>query len=172
MPIMTCQREWKPWYKWGEEWYCYTYTMGDRQSRENARQEAMEQWKAIETNKMKIIKASSDFNTVLFVALAPDEADRNGDLITEAEITKTAHSFMRELVEKKVNIDHEDDTDIETAEYVESFVAPVDIPVWYEKIMKWSWVVWIRFDDDTYNKIKNGDFVWVSIEWTWQREEL
>jgi hypothetical protein len=35
---------------------------------------------------------------------------------------------VRNLAKKKVNVDHEDDY-IETAEFVESFIAPVEIPV-------------------------------------------
>jgi len=114
--------------------------------------------------KMRIIKEDDWFNTVLFVALTPDEEDRNWDVISENEITKTAHDFVLNLSEKDVNVDHEDDTELETAEFVESFIAPVDIPVWDEVIAKGSWVIGIRFDDETYQSVKNGDFVGISIE--------
>lgn len=87
-------------------------------------------------NKMQIIKTDNGFNTVLFVALVPFEIDRNGDIITEEEITKTAHDFVRNLSKKSVNVDHQEDTDITTAEFVESFVAPVTIPVGLETIPK------------------------------------
>jgi hypothetical protein len=33
-----------------------------------------------------------------------------------------------------------------------------------ENIPKWSWVVGIKFDDDTYKAIQVGDFVGISIE--------
>jgi len=79
--------------------------------------------------KIQIIKTDNRFNTVLFVALVPFETDRNGDVITDDEITKTAHDFVRNLNTKAVNVDHESETDIETAEFVESFIAPVEIPV-------------------------------------------
>jgi len=78
---------------------------------------------------MKIIKTDNCFNTVLFVALVPFEIDRNGDIITDEEITKTAHDFVKNLASKSVNVDHTEDTEIKTAEFVESFIAPVDIPV-------------------------------------------
>lgn len=115
-------------------------------------------------NTIQIIKTDNSFNTVLFVALSPLEVDRNGDTITEEEITKTAHDFMTNLSEKKVNVDHEDKTDIESAEFVESFIAPVDIQVGLETIQKGSWIIGIRFEDETYEAIKNGDFVGISIE--------
>lgn len=126
----------------------------------------------IKDKTMQIIKSDNSFNTILFVALVPMEIDRNGDMITEAEITKTAHDFVRNLSKKKVNVDHESDTDIATAEFVESFVAPVEINVWLETIPKGSWVVGIKFDDDTYSAIQNGDFVGISIEGVGIKEEI
>jgi len=119
---------------------------------------------------VKIIKTDNSFNTVLFVALAPDEEDRNGDVITEDEITKTAHDFIRNLNKKAVNVDHKENTDIDNAEFVESFVAPVDISVWDETIQKWSWIIWIKFDEKTYTNIKKWEYIWISIEWKWNRE--
>lgn len=121
---------------------------------------------------MQIIKTDNSFNTVLFVALVPFETDRNGDVITADEITKTAHDFVLNLSKKAVNVDHESDTDIETAEFVESFVAPVEIPVGLETIPEGAWVVGIRFDDETYKSIQDGDFVGISIEWMGTREEM
>ena len=66
----------------------------------------------------------------------PFEIDRNGDIITDVEITKTAHDFVKNLGDKAVNVDHEEETDLETAEFVESFIAPVDIQVGLETIPK------------------------------------
>lgn len=180
MPVKACQLNWEPWYKWGDQGACYTYTMWDKQSRDEAKAKAEKQGRAIEkeektTNKdlkMQIIKTDNSFNTVLFVALVPFEIDRNGDIITDVEITKTAHDFVRNLSEKAVNVDHEDETDLETAEFVESFIAPVDIQVGLETIPKGSWVVGIKFDDDTYKAIIDWDFVGISIEWFGKREEM
>jgi hypothetical protein len=56
---------------------------------------------------MKIIKNNDNFNTILFAALVPNEVDRNGDIITEKEITKTAHEFMENILNKKVNVNHQ-----------------------------------------------------------------
>lgn len=182
MPVKACQLNWEPWYKWGDQGACYTYKMWDKQSRDEARAKAEKQGRTIESKvdktettkdfKMQIIKTDNSFNTVLFVALVPFEIDRNGDIITDVEITKTAHDFVRNLSEKAVNVDHEDETDLETAEFVESFIAPVDIQVGLETIPKGSWVVGIKFDDDTYKAIIDWDFVGISIEWFGKREEI
>lgn len=112
----------------------------------------------------KLINKNDKNNTILFVVLVPDEVDRNWDIITEQEITKTAHDFVINLTEKKVNIDHEDKF-IEDAVFVESFVAPNDIIVEKEVIPKGSWLVWIKFNEDVYNEIKKGEYVGISMEW-------
>lgn len=183
MAVKTCTVNGKPWYKGGDG-ICHIYTMGDKEDRQSAKDLAMaddekmtkqeiEQPQIQKSDKtMKIIKTDNGFNTVLFVALTPEETDRNWDVITVEEITKTAHDFVRNLTKKAVNVDHQDDTEIETAEFVESFIAPVDIAVGLETIPEWSWVVGIKFDDTTYQAIKDGDFVGISIEWYGNREQV
>jgi hypothetical protein len=97
----------------------------------------------------------------------PDEEDRNGDIISAEEIIKTAHEFMANIWDKFLNIDHKDDSHIDNSMfiYVENFIAPNDIIVWDNVVKKWSWYVWIKFlDDDLYEDVKSGEFVWVSME--------
>jgi len=50
MPVMKCQRNGKPGYKWGVSGKCYTYKPGDKASRERARKKALEQMRAIKSN--------------------------------------------------------------------------------------------------------------------------
>jgi len=53
VPLMRCQENGKPGYKWGKSGKCYTYIPGDKASRERAKRKAMEQGRAIEANKRK-----------------------------------------------------------------------------------------------------------------------
>ena len=180
--VQACRLDWKPWYKRGNQGNCFTYELWDADGRAKALKQAELEWNEIIVEKkadnkpldlkMQIIKTENSFNTVLFVALVPFEIDRNGDIITDIEITKTAHEFMTNLSRKTVNVDHEDNTEIRTAEFVESFIAPVDIPIWFETIPKWCWIIWIKFDDDTYKAIQDGDFVGISIQGRGVREEI
>lgn len=55
---------------------------------------------------MQILKADDSLRTATFVALVPDVEDRNGDVITAKEIAKTAHRFMQDVINKKVNVNH------------------------------------------------------------------
>lgn len=121
----------------------------------------------------KICKTDSWHNTVTFVVLEPDVADRNGDIISEDEIISTAHEFMINLVEKKINIDHDDDLEIdkEEAQFVESFITPVSIPVdENDEIKKGSRLVAIKFSDDLFKKIEDWEIVWISMQWEWRHE--
>jgi len=47
MPVQRCNEGGKPGYKYGESGKCYTYTPGDKASRDAARQKAEKQGAAI-----------------------------------------------------------------------------------------------------------------------------
>lgn len=117
----------------------------------------------IKTN--EIVKTSDTHKTVTYVVLEPDTPDLDGDYISETEIIKTAHEFVLNLWLKKVNFNHEENTDTDEAKFVESFVAPVDIEVEGGIIKKWSWMVAFKFSDELYQKVVDGKIVWVSLEW-------
>lgn len=105
--------------------------------------------------------------------LIPNEIDRNGDIINEDEIIKTAHEFMINLANKKVNVDHQDWTDIQEVYFVESFIAPNDIYIDDDSfIPKWSRLVAIKFDDETFQKILDWLYIWVSMEGTWYAKTI
>lgn len=51
MPVKKCSFEGRPGYKYGDEGKCYTYTPGDKASRQQAKARAEKQGRAIEANK-------------------------------------------------------------------------------------------------------------------------
>jgi hypothetical protein len=51
MPVISCQKDNKPGYKWGQEGTCYTYNPNDITSKEIARRKASKQGAAIEISK-------------------------------------------------------------------------------------------------------------------------
>lgn len=123
--------------------------------------------------KMKIFKTQQEIhNTVSFVALEPDVVDYNGDIINKDEIIKVAHDFMINLQDKVVNVNHQDNTDlpVDEARFVESYILPVDIDFDWEILHAWSWIVAIKFNDEMYQKVINGDFIWISVEWEYYKE--
>lgn len=117
---------------------------------------------------IKLLKTNDTHKTISFCILTPNITDRNWDVISEDEIIKTAHEFGWNMQNKFLNIDHKNETYINKEQYkfVENFIAPNDIIVWENIIKKWSWYVWIKFlDEELYKKVKDWEFVWVSMEW-------
>ena len=51
MPIMSCKKDNKPGYKYGEGGKCYTYSANDEKSRKAAKQKAIDQGLAIEQSR-------------------------------------------------------------------------------------------------------------------------
>lgn len=47
MPVQKCQKDGKPGYKCGKQGKCYTYTKGDKKSRDRAKKQAIDQCIAI-----------------------------------------------------------------------------------------------------------------------------
>jgi len=50
MPVKRSTKDGKPCYKWGDEGKCYTYTAGNKSSRERAKRKAAEQGQAIKAS--------------------------------------------------------------------------------------------------------------------------
>jgi len=53
MPVKRCSKNGKPGYKWGDSGVCYTYTSGNKNSRERAKKKALKQGRAVEASKNK-----------------------------------------------------------------------------------------------------------------------
>jgi len=47
MPVMKCQRDGRPGWKWGESGHCYTYEPGNEQGSKRAHAQAEKQGRAI-----------------------------------------------------------------------------------------------------------------------------
>ena len=53
MPVQKCQSNGKPGYKWGTKGTCYTYTKGNTESLNAAKNKAARQGRAVEASKNK-----------------------------------------------------------------------------------------------------------------------
>lgn len=120
-------------------------------------------------NLTAIVKQNDTHNTVTYAVLVPEVEDRNGQRISEDEIIKTAHEFGSNLAIKKINRNHkkgeENDLEKDSAVFVESFVAPVDIPTGEgQLILKGTWCVAIKYNDELYEMAKSGEITGISME--------
>jgi len=50
MPVVKCQRDGKPGWKWGDAGHCYTYTEGDTEGSDEAKAKAHKQGAAARAN--------------------------------------------------------------------------------------------------------------------------
>lgn len=113
----------------------------------------------------KIVKTDTSHHTITFAVLVPDEVDYSNHTISKDEIVKTAHDFVMNLSEKKVNVDHLDGTDIDTVHIVESYILPEPLEVEGGTLPEGTRMIGLKFDDvDLYTKVISGEYVGVSME--------
>lgn len=78
MPVQRCQSDGKPGYKWGASGHCYTYTAGNKESREEARHKAEQQGAAIQLHQQEEEQAAKQAEVLPLDEL--DELDRKARL--------------------------------------------------------------------------------------------
>lgn len=109
---------------------------------------------------INIIKIDKAKQIVYGAYLVPEEADWDGDVISEEDIEKVAHDF---LVEYRV-ID-EMHKDIIKADIVESMIAWDDIDFRGKKIAKGTWIGAIKVHDkNVWEKIELGEYKAFSVQ--------
>lgn len=114
---------------------------------------------ACEEVSTSIIHKADDKQVVYGIVLEPmtdvtPSGDAHGDVMTEEEIEKTAHSFMRNY--RTIKKGHSGDA--VKAYPVESFIAPSEMTIGEQKVKKGSWVLGVKVDDaDLWDSIKKGE---------------
>lgn len=109
------------------------------------------------------------------VALTPGLTDSQGDEIDADEIEKAAHRFLVKY--RKHDVQHaEVATDAAgnpLAETVESFIAPSDMVIAGEQVLKGSWVLATHVSDPgTWERVRKGEITGFSIGGSGERFEL
>lgn len=113
--------------------------------------------------KVFINKQDEDTQQLVYgVVYEPDTVDSHEDFMTAAEIEKAAHGFMKDAR----NIDTQHDFEAGVGEVVESYIAPVDMTIGEEKIIKGSWVLVTKASDEIWEAIQKGEFTGYSLAGT------
>jgi len=95
------------------------------------------------------------------VAYEPNVADTDDTFMTEKEIEKMAHWFMKNG--RMVDEQHSFDPNL-SCQVVESWIATEDTTIGGQTVTKGTWVVKIEVaDSDVWNKIQNGEITGFSI---------
>lgn len=120
---------------------------------------------------VKIAKIDDEKRIVKGVVYQPDVADAHDDQMDEVEIEKAAHLFMEK--QHTYNIDKQHDLEADKGFVIESYIAPCDMTLGEQAIVKGSWVAAVKVtDDDTWEAIKKGEITGFSMWGVGKREEI
>lgn len=112
-----------------------------------------------------ITKGKTEKRVVTGIVLEPEKvmalaADGYVDVIGEEEIEKCAWEFLAHIRMVKTHHLFEQPA----IEIVESYIAPISFKIGKEKILKGSWIVSVRVNDDKlWEAVKSGEFDGFSI---------
>jgi hypothetical protein len=106
-----------------------------------------------------IIKVDRKRHLLCGVVLEPETVDLQGQIYSAEEIEKAAHEFMEKY--RNIGEDHERPAD---AVPVQSYIAPIDIPVQDQVFKKGSWVMWVKVNNvDLWDAAEAGEYNSFSI---------
>ena len=109
----------------------------------------------------RILKADGETHQVTGVVYEPMVEDTQGNYMTEAEIEKAAHWFMKN--QGSVDLQHSFEP-LEGAHVVESYVAKCDEEIGGATIRKGTWVMTMEIEDqDIFDAIEKGDLTGFSM---------
>lgn len=120
---------------------------------------------------VQIAKVDDSKRIVIGVVYQPDAPDAHDDQMTADEIEKAAHLFMEN--QHTYNIDKQHDLETNKGYVVESYIAPCDMEIGDQTIIKGSWVAGVKVtDDETWEAIRKGEITGFSMWGIGKREEI
>lgn len=101
------------------------------------------------------------------VVLVPDQVDSQGDVVSKEEIEKACHGFL--VNSRKHDVQHSDQP--APVETVENYIAPQDMQVAGQRVVKGSWVMGVHVSDPgTWEKVQKRELDGFSIGGSGVRE--
>ncbi|NOJ73192.1 XkdF-like putative serine protease domain-containing protein [Paenibacillus alvei] len=120
---------------------------------------------------VQIAKVDDSKRIVIGVVYQPDTPDAHDDQMTADEIEKAAHLFMEN--QHTYNIDKQHDLETNKGYVVESYIAPCDMEIGEQTIIKGSWVAGVKVtDEETWDAIQKGEITGFSMWGIGKREEV
>lgn len=118
-------------------------------------------------NVVPLWKAEDDARQIVYGAvLVPGVEDSQGDTVDAPEIELAAHRWLAEY--RKHDVQHDEQE--AAIKPVESFVAPVDMEIAGEQVLKGSWVMAAHISDaDTWGRVEKKEITGFSIGGTGER---
>ncbi len=116
----------------------------------------------VETSEIPVKKSiDTEKRLAMFVVLAPECVDGQGDIYSAEEVEKACHNFNEFC--GNANLFHQQQT--EEIAIVESYIVPAAFQTDDGVVVeKGTWVQWMRFDNETlWDMVKNGEICGASI---------
>lgn len=132
-------------------------------------------WAAVSKSaSFSVVKADDEKRLVYGVVYVPNEPDSQGDITTEEEIEKAAHSFLINVAHGAGFVDVEHSDQPARAYVVESFIAPVDFryPGSPRTVKKGSWVAVTYVEDEALWELVKNELGGYSMAGTGKRVSL
>ena len=109
----------------------------------------------------RILKTDTEKHFVTGIVYEPMVEDTDGNYMTEEEITKAAHWFMKNAGDADIQHCFEK---AEGVEVVESYVAKSDMEIEGEPVKKGTWLMTMEISDsDVWDKIEKGEITGFSM---------
>ena len=122
----------------------------------------IDNWPFVEKDVIK--NAQEEERLFTAVVLRPEVVDSHGDIYSYDVVKQAAHDFSRLLGVAGANVQHMIDVDKGQMEFVESFIAPIDMSYEMGDVKKGDWVMTAKIHDDTlWEMCKDGTFTGFSV---------
>ncbi|MDO4648566.1 MAG: XkdF-like putative serine protease domain-containing protein, partial [Eubacteriales bacterium] len=109
----------------------------------------------------RIVKTDNEQHFVTGIVYEPMAEDTDGNYMTEAEIEKAAHWFMKNSGDADIQHCFEK---AENVEVVESYVAKCDMEIEGQTIKKGTWLMTMEItDDEVWGKVEKGEITGFSM---------
>jgi len=108
-----------------------------------------------------IVKVAKEERYIMGIVMIPEVADAHGEVTSAEEIRQAAHKFLARG--PKIGYQHSETPGGLTL--LESYIAPVDFALGTRKIVKGTWLMAVRVDNDKiWKEVKDGTITGFSIE--------
>jgi DNA adenine methylase len=113
---------------------------------------------------LNIYKISEEKRQILGCVLIPEVPDAQNDIISEDEIANAAHEFMIDYRKQQSEMGLMHKSTTSKIVILESFIAPVDMEINSNRIIKGSWLIKVKINDNQiWQDVKSGKLLGFSI---------
>jgi len=115
-----------------------------------------------------LFKLDDDQHLIYGVVLVPDVEDLQGDICSKEDIQEAAHDYL--VNSRLIKAQHRAPTD---ADVVQSYIAPVDIPIGKGIAPAGSWILVTKINSAAmWTSVRKGEVTGYSIGGRGTREEI